>query len=291
MVMDNFIEQNLVTNSIHADTELLSSVQIGLYFTLLDKCYHHIKSPIDGILIIVQSNCTESCCCTYSINQNDYHLDSNKSSLISIKTNDLLRWENSNNQYPAIAVFAPIELFTELDLTKHDIGRSFHNGVAIKTTNNVAFIVNQILEIHNNPTPLSKLRIQSLLLEVLAFQLERIYTTDKQRDIPTIQSHYEKILLAKKIIDEDLSNHFTLMDLAKQIGTNEQYLKKYFKQYVGKTVMNYITAQRMYYAKELIKSGKYRVIDVAQMTGYRHATHFTTAFKKFFGFIPNSLRY
>ncbi|VTP86630.1 hypothetical protein [Sphingobacterium daejeonense] len=28
--------------------------------------------------------------------------------------------------------------------------------------------------------------------------------------------------------------------------------------------------------------GKYRVSDVARMTGYKHSTHFTTAFKKYF---------
>lgn len=55
--------------------------------------------------------------------------------------------------------------------------------------------------------------------------------------------------------------------------------------------MNYITEKKMEHAKELILTGNHRVSDVARMTGYKHSTHFTTAFKKHFGFIPNSLKY
>ena len=105
------------------------------------------------------------------------------------------------------------------------------------------------------------------------------------------KSHYDKIMLAKKIIDTDLSRNYTIHELAKTVGTNEQYLKKYFKQYFGKTVMSYITEAKMEHAKNLIMTGEYRVSDVARMTGYKHSTHFSSAFKKFFGFIPNSLRY
>ena len=56
-------------------------------------------------------------------------------------------------------------------------------------------------------------------------------------------------------------------------------------------MLNYAIEKKMAYAKELILTGNYLVSDVARMTGYKHATHFTTAFKKHFGFIPNSLRY
>ena len=47
----------------------------------------------------------------------------------------------------------------------------------------------------------------------------------------------------------------------------------------------------MEHAKKLILTGDYRISDVARLTGYKHSTHFTTAFKKYFGFIPNSLKY
>jgi AraC-like DNA-binding protein len=149
----------------------------------------------------------------------------------------------------------------------------------------------QLLELYQKPTLLNELKIQSNLIEIIAHQIDGLLVENENQKVIAIKSHYDKIMLAKKMIDSDLSKNFTISELAKQVGTNEQYLKKYFKGYFGKTVLNYITDRKMTYAKELIVSGNYRVADVARMTGYKHSTHFTTAFKKYFGFIPNSLRY
>lgn len=88
-----------------------------------------------------------------------------------------------------------------------------------------------------------------------------------------------------------MAKNYTIHELAKAVGTNEQYLKKYFKQYIGKTVQTYMKEIKMEHAKNLIMTGEHRISDVARMTGYKHSTHFTTAFKKFFGFIPNASRY
>ncbi len=130
-----------------------------------------------------------------------------------------------------------------------------------------------------------------LLLEMLLRQAETFVHADNDHEVLALKSHYDKMRLAKDIIEADLSKSYSIPELAKQVGTNVQYLKKYFKQYFGKTVMSYITEKKMDYAKDLILTGQHRISDVAHMTGYKHATHFTTAFKKHFGFIPNSLKY
>lgn len=130
-----------------------------------------------------------------------------------------------------------------------------------------------------------------LLLEMVLRQAETFVLADDDHQDLALKSHYDKMRLAKEIIESDLSKSYSIPELAKQVGTNVQYLKKYFKQYFGKTVMSYITEKKMDYAKDLILTGQHRIADVAHMTGYKHATHFTTAFKKHFGFIPNSLKY
>lgn len=139
---------------------------------------------------------------------------------------------------------------------------------------------------------LYQMRSELIILEIIFHQIESLAVESKNTEqVIVMKNHYEKILLAKQIIEEDLSKNHTIPELAKQVGTNVQYLKKYFKQYFGKTVMNYITEKKMEHAKALILTGNYRVSDVARLTGYKHSTHFTTAFKKHFGFIPNSLKY
>ncbi|RZF60089.1 helix-turn-helix transcriptional regulator [Sphingobacterium corticibacterium] len=139
---------------------------------------------------------------------------------------------------------------------------------------------------------LYQMRSELIILEIIFHQIQSLAVENKNtQHVIVMKGHYEKILLAKEIIEEDLSKNHSIPELAKQVGTNVQYLKKYFKQYFGKTVMNYITEKKMEHAKELILTGDHRVSDVARMTGYKHSTHFTTAFKRHFGFIPNSLKY
>src|SRR5690606_21535782 len=131
----------------------------------------------------------------------------------------------------------------------------------------------------------------SLFIKALIYQLEDLYPQHDNSEVIANKSLYDRVQLAKRIIEKDMAKNYTIHELAKAVGTNEQYLKKYYKQYIGKTVMNYMTEVKMEYAKNLIMAGGHRRSDVARMTGYKHSTHFSTAFKKFFGFIPNSLRY
>ena len=152
-------------------------------------------------------------------------------------------------------------------------------------------LLDQLLELPETDM-LYRMRADLLILEMLLYQIQTL--AEQNETVPqkvAVKDHYEKVLRVKAIIEEDLSKNHSIPELAKQVGTNVQYLKKYFKQYFGKTVLNYAIEKKMAYAKELILTGNYLVSDVARMTGYKHATHFTTAFKKHFGFIPNSLRY
>jgi len=36
--------------------------------------------------------------------------------------------------------------------------------------------------------------------------------------------------------------------------------------------------------------GNKKIAEVAKMMGYKRASHFTQAFKKYFGYLPNSIR-
>ncbi|MBD1424387.1 helix-turn-helix transcriptional regulator [Sphingobacterium arenae] len=167
----------------------------------------------------------------------------------------------------------------------------FANGFMTKSDARFRFLFEQL---HGLPETdlLYRMRSELIILEVIFHQIQLLGVDSKDtQQVIVMKEHYEKIRLVKEIIDEDLSKNHSIPALAKQVGTNMQYLKKYFKQYFGTTVMNYVVEKKMEYAKELILTGNYLVSDVARMTGYKHSTHFTTAFKRHFGFIPNSLKY
>lgn len=99
----------------------------------------------------------------------------------------------------------------------------------------------------------------------------------------------EKILTAKEIILNALNNPPTIPELSLQIGINQCYLKKGFKEIFGMTVYDFVQEQRMFKAKLLLKQNKYSVSQVAEQIGFSSTSNFSTAFKKYTGVFPSEL--
>lgn len=141
------------------------------------------------------------------------------------------------------------------------------------------------------PKYLKNIHQKSKTLEIFYKQLAAIARLN-EKDLDQIRhSDIKKVNEAKTLIDADVAQSYTIQELARIIGTNEQYLKKHFKQLYGTTIYNYMLQNKMNHAKELLHNGDEKIADIASKIGYKHATHFTTAFKKYFGFLPNALRY
>jgi AraC-like DNA-binding protein len=99
----------------------------------------------------------------------------------------------------------------------------------------------------------------------------------------------DKINRVKSLIDGHIESPLSIAELAHRVGTNETYLKKQFKESYGTTVHGYLLRIRMEKAIQLLSEG-HPVYDVAWKVGYKHATHFTHAFKKHFGYPPGKLK-
>lgn len=199
-----------------------------------------------------------------------------------VKENQKLHILGCRGEHKAIIIFVPESSLS--NIFPHSKPPVTH----IMDNSRLSLLKARVLDIHFTEHISKNIRIQSLLLDALALQLEML----NARNESTIHTVLlEKIVQAQQLIEKDLAKSYTISELAKAVGTNEQYLKKYFKQHLGKTIMHYALEAKMLYAKKLIMSGDFRVADVARMTGFKHATHFSMSFKKFFGVLPTSLRY
>ncbi|MCF2446569.1 AraC family transcriptional regulator [Dyadobacter sp. CY345] len=133
--------------------------------------------------------------------------------------------------------------------------------------------------------------VKAKVIELLALQFEQY----EQLPLPDITSGLKdedvlKMHLAKEILVENLEAPLSIKDLAHRVGTNEYSLKKYFKEVFGTTVFGYLHDFRMEKSKQELVAEGCKISDVAQRMGYKHATHFTAAFKKYYGFLPNKMR-
>ncbi|MFZ4862343.1 helix-turn-helix transcriptional regulator [Sphingobacterium sp. Mn56C] len=287
----SYSENNLPEMEALSVEELINTRFIGHYIILDSTETKKVCSPITGFLNILLPSAGNTCICPYVFRQQSFIVRGGENIIHSVQKGEVLEWKNIYEGNIAIAIFVPQEMLHDFKVKFDSHNSRFKNGMMTKSDNRIRLIINQILDLNSIVTPLNKLRIQAHIIEAIVHQIEGLYAENEKHEIIINKNHYDKILLAKALIEKDFTQSYTIQEIAKKIGTNEQYLKKYFKQYFGKTVMNYMTDVKMEHARKLIMTGEYRVSDVARLTGYKHATHFTTAFKKYFGFIPNSLRY
>jgi AraC-like DNA-binding protein len=132
--------------------------------------------------------------------------------------------------------------------------------------------------------------VEAKTIELLLLQMEQYEYLPLPDILSGITSgHEQQMQDVKRLLDENLYQQWSLKELARQVGSNEFNLKKYFKEIFGETVFGYLHQKRMETAKdELCRPGS-SVSEVSQRMGYKHPTHFTAAFKKHFGILPSRL--
>jgi AraC-like DNA-binding protein len=148
-----------------------------------------------------------------------------------------------------------------------------------------------IKAIMNNPYKdgLKKMYLEIKTFELLILQFLQFGDSIKN---DTLLSRKEKQIAAevRMLLDENMLHPWTLDELAQKTGSNIQTVKKSFKGLYNTNVFNYYQQLRMDYARHLLLDLDITVAEVSDMLGYSHQNHFSSAFKKCFGFPPSELK-
>ncbi|TDE13952.1 AraC family transcriptional regulator [Dyadobacter psychrotolerans] len=220
--------------------------------------------------------------------------------LLLPKKNMLVQWQ-PKEETEVFAINITTDFFFKTLPEEHPLYRHFQNGIseilpAFLSQRNLPVtpkMISTLFEIlHCTYSGYHKsLFVKAKVIELLALQFDQY----EQLPLPDFdsalkQEDIEKMHLARKVLLENIETPLSLKDLAHQIGTNEFNLKKYFKEVFGTTVFGYLHDFRMERSKVLLCEEETKISEVAQQMGYKHATHFTAAFKKHFGYLPNKIR-
>jgi len=100
----------------------------------------------------------------------------------------------------------------------------------------------------------------------------------------------EKILKAKDILLSNIQTPPTIPQLASQVGINQCYLKKGFKDLFDTTIFSFVQEQRILKAKQLLTTTQEPISNIAELLGFSNPSNFTNAFKNFTGVLPSDLR-
>lgn len=137
---------------------------------------------------------------------------------------------------------------------------------------------------------LKRLFIESKVIELFMLQLAQFETTLKEKKEVMNFQDIEKIHHAKYLLEQNISNPYTLIALAHEVGLNDFKLKKGFKAIFNTTVFGYLHDLRMEKAKHLLLEQERTIKEVADYCGYEYVQHFITAFRKKYGITPGKLQ-
>lgn len=145
-------------------------------------------------------------------------------------------------------------------------------------------------EVHANKSKGLERRayLESKALELFSLTISQ-YRDDLDPKIKKLvirRSDLEKIELAKDTLTLDLTKNITIPELAKQVGLNENKLKRGFKQAYGTTVNQFIITKRLEYARVLLLSNSFTVLEVAEKVGYKNVSYFSRRFKEKYSILP-----
>jgi AraC-like DNA-binding protein len=148
----------------------------------------------------------------------------------------------------------------------------------------ISYIINQLLQCTYDEA-VRRLYYDSLVKELLLLLL-----LQKNRGSINGQQYMESIYEARNIIVKNTSRHYSITEVAQQVGLNEVKLKSGFKQAFGTGIFQFMLQAKMQKAWTLILETNKPVKEIAILTGYTSKQNFVTAFKKYFNATPGSLR-
>lgn len=138
------------------------------------------------------------------------------------------------------------------------------------------------------PNEFSTLYCESLVLLVL---IEVLRLDPAFRSPTTLGGLSQRQLkLATDFIEDNLSTHISLRDLAALTGLSSSHFSHAFKQSTGMPPHRWQLRSRILRAQELLASTPLSLSHVALATGFADQSHFTRVFRRFSGVTPHAWR-
>jgi AraC-like DNA-binding protein len=122
-----------------------------------------------------------------------------------------------------------------------------------------------------------------LLLIVLRF------LRDRKRDV---QKENHLVVKARDFIRENYGRSIKLDDIAQSVNISKSYLRALFRRNMKTTVNKYLLEFRLKQAHQVLESKKdENVSNIAFSCGFENVSHFSKAFKEFFGYNPSQVKH
>lgn len=147
------------------------------------------------------------------------------------------------------------------------------------------------LECQDLSSPIQWIFLRAKALELLALQLQATARNSLEKGQGYGSMNLRKLYDVRKRICENLQHNYALSELAMDAGIPAGLLNEEFLQAFGMSVKAFGTQMKMERARQLLEQTDRLIYEIAEAVGYKNATHFTAAFRRYFGHTPRQHRH
>lgn len=133
-----------------------------------------------------------------------------------------------------------------------------------------------------------QLMLEGIMLQLLGHGLaQRLEGAGARQSCPGGERH--RLENVRRLLEQQPEKEYTLGELAQLAAMSSSSLRVKFRQAYGLPVFDYLRDCRLELARRYLSQG-YSVQQAAWMSGYQHATNFSTAFRRRYGIAPSEAR-
>lgn len=158
--------------------------------------------------------------------------------------------------------------------------------VGFKTPRPLLDVAQQIADCSFENVALRQIYLRAKALETLALTIDALANAADAARILSVRDR-RKLNEARRLIEEQFDEPWTIPLLARTVGLNERKLKLGFRTIVGRSVRAYLRHTRIKAAAGMLADG-HRVTDVAVAVGFGNISHFSKIFRNTKGASPST---
>ena len=136
--------------------------------------------------------------------------------------------------------------------------------------------------------PVTRENIQQILRKAFGRRKEKNPYTLSTFDTPN--TYLPTLKKAKKYIEDHLSEDLNRQQVADAVHVNPDYLSRILKEDTGRSLSEYIKYRRILEAQKLLDYSQLTIGEIAELTGFKTTSYFSTVFKQITGFTPFEYR-
>jgi len=154
----------------------------------------------------------------------------------------------------------------------------------------IKHLLKSFSEIYKNKSLGYKLKINSLIFDLLYILINKFSTSLSKLSIQKTVRYLDRLDLITKYVEIHYAECLSLDDISAQAGLNSEYFSRFFKKYMGITFIKYLNSVRLEHFYRDLTNTDSSISELIEKNGFTNYKMFMKLFKDTYEHTPSELR-